>query len=696
MSISMRQPHTTPAWLLFSKRLTAYVNNHHLGPERNLICYCFDHTEDNWERMPAAWHRPATADIVINLGVVFREMQSLIADEGASYQLEKVNSEVNNSDFYVPNAKSLESIISLATNELSVGSENWVKLSSRMPLTDVYKTLANSLNDGLYKAKYGSFETKVARTLLNSVLGIIVHETGHSVYTQYILEPWWRSISSYHRQILTMFEELRCEKHQTDRIGVPAINNVRYASDVVINPTQIRDDLKKSKDEDGDLDISTIALNATLILGRSTYGVFTEDEIAEYASLIESIVGENRYTQMLDIWAEFLKLSKVTETAAVALAERWEELFPQPDFKSSIAIVIEYSEGGMHELVDEGSEVDNNTEEELAEIDSVYYDNDDNEALDIQTEDKVNLPGLFDSLDDAVETMIDSAKKDPKKKPAPGTRKHPSESWRLAIKNPKLTLAEPVEADFAISNRLTRALQNIYLTGRDKFEVKSSVPPGRLRSRAAVQNAANRQRGLPQRVDQWKKSKFTVQENPKLSVGIMTDCSGSQGWAEQFSSRMNWILSRSFRSVHARTASVAFGTSVYITSKPNESTHKRRVVKANQGGEKFDVGFGTIEQMLHLTSSVNGARMLFVISDAGFVLQGETARMKAWIDDLEKANCLVVWISPQAYNLPKNKNVIQMIVNSAKVQYNPEPVIDKLIQVITTQLIAEKDRMIRH
>ncbi|UXE04258.1 hypothetical protein SEA_BLUENGOLD_116 [Gordonia phage BlueNGold] len=675
MSVTIRQPATSVAWYGLSKTLTDFVNKYNLGPEPNLIVYCFDHTEDNWEDLPAAWHRPDTGDIVINMGVVFREMGAVFdtpawKEDGA---VEKVYSDVDEKYFYVPRKEPLSEVIANTSKLFEEALESYTKTyNAYQPHVDQYPRLQSLFN--FYPS--GTIRplmrvTDSARALLLNILGVILHETGHSVFSTYILDKWWKKIDWYDNQILTMLDELRCEYRQVKRLGKSSLRVLRYAANLVINPAQSAADLEKSRDDDGRLEVSSIALSSILVLGRKIYGVFTDDEIMSYQNLIETLVGEDRFVAMFEIWNDYLLIDKMKVDDALSITERWKELFPQPKFESSIALIF----GSSGKI----------------EVDSI-----DDPEWGVPND--ITLPGIVDELADAIGEANEMAHSNPDVDPKPGTRAPVSVSWARAVKKPALTFADPVDADYKTAQRLSHTLQTIYLTGRDKFEVRSDLPPGKLNSRAAVQNAANRSLGIPSRSAQWKKNKVVTSINPSLSVGIMTDCSASQNWAMEFSSRMSWILSRAFRSVNAKTASVAFGQHVYITSYPNESIAQRRVVNANQKMERFDTGCGTLVRLLNLASPNNGVRLLFVLTDGGFVISGEMDRAHAWLEDFRDANCTVVWICPQGqeYRVPKKLGAVVVPVNRTEVTKNPAPVIDKLIEVVSERLATEKSHSARH
>ena len=728
MTITMSKPHTTDTWYSLSSALTKYVNAYHFGKKRDLIVYCFDYTEDGWEDYPAAWHRPSTGDIVINMGVVFREIQKHTRGHREHTSIVKLNS---GSKMRVPNDPKNCSYHVAQHFEISNESkllERQVKKNNT--LIGVFPSLASNLDN-----KKITSVASINAVIAAHVLGVLLHETGHAVFSDYILSEWWqKNLSPYDRSILSMFDELRCESYQISRVGVSEdassyqipIANVRGAADLVVDPIRMTKDLESSKDTDGKVSVSAVALNSTLILGRTLYNVFTTDETQSLYDLVESIVGQERLESMFDIWRDYLDIKIPNLKDFKDIADRWRNLFPSDDLDSSIAIVVTTGEKG--EPTDEtgkvgspgiaSSKADHDENEDISAAptsdtdydsnlgDDVDYaddsddsddesdESDESDENDDVVDEKIDIPNLPNMFKTAAEETTETAKKNDK----PITVTSPAVSYKRA----KKTMVADVrvdQEDFKYAKQVARALQTLYLVGRDKFHVETQLPPGRLRSRAAVQNAANRKSGNQSRIEQWNRVRLTTNINPRLTVGIMTDCSGSQGWATGFSSRMTWILSRAFIEVNGRVAACAFGSTVKITARPDRlPTDKRIEVPAVESSEAFDCGFGAINYILNLTDRRGGVRLLFVITDGIFVTHGETEKCHLWIKELCDADCQVIWIHPnnKAFSsgktVPKSPNVHPMPVDRYSVNSDPKKAIDDVIDIVTRALSAEKSK----
>lgn len=204
---------------------------------------------------------------------------------------------------------------------------------------------------------------------------------------------------------------------------------------------------------------------------------------------------------------------------------------------------------------------------------------------------------------------------------------------------------EPSGTDHNLANHLSKALENLNIYDVGKFKVREIAPPGRMKSRAAVQQSAERALNLPQVARPWSRTKRTVDINPPLTIGVMTDVSSSQGWAEKISAELSWILSSAVSKIGGRVACVSFGMGVTITQRPGELARNAQVVRADNGGELFDMGAGTIDYMLNLVNGT-GTRMLFVLTDGRFGVDNELQKAAQWVKTLTERGVYVVWVTP--------------------------------------------------
>lgn len=191
--------------------------------------------------------------------------------------------------------------------------------------------------------------------------------------------------------------------------------------------------------------------------------------------------------------------------------------------------------------------------------------------------------------------------------------------------------------------KLSALLEKAKYRDRDETEVSSIVPPGRLRTRAMVQGAALKTKGIMSQVEPWRRTVRKTTDDPTLSVGIMVDISGSMSSAMQPMASVAWILSESVRRVQGKAAMVYYGQGVFPVLKPGQHLDQVNVYSAPDGTERFDQAFKALDGSLNLLSG-SGARMLVVVSDGCYVHSEERAAVQ-WLAQCQQAGVAVTWVT---------------------------------------------------
>ena len=714
----MDAPSTSADLLTLASRCNDLVNSCHLGLERDLVVHLFDDTTPGWQNMPAAWHRPSTGDIVVNMGKMYASSQDLLRHLISSH----VRPLQGGDKLDVAPTEDALRTINFGLRIDDAETRKMYALEHTSDLINKYSLLVRCLNAIEVNTRSAKMsDSYLFKKLEAKLLGVLIHETGHAVFSRHILDAWWSKITLDQRKVLTMFEELRCESNQINRIGSsvgvvhPSII-VRGAADMVVDPRAIAKDLKRVEGDGASVDVAALALSVTLVLGRTLYGVFDSSDVKDIETSVSLFIDDDRMSEMYSIWSDYIALGDVVpEREAIALADRWLKMFPGVEsFTSSVApVVVVVTDSSSDEKLDGGSEGSSGSDSRVIVIDETRTDDsahadsgEDVEAVigdggsegegegesteshdsrrddDDDGNDEVSTGAIEKIMQSVIET---TATVTINRRVVIST---PMEGFGKAITPKKYMLSSPVNSDYVAVSKLTRAIQGLYMTGRDRFSVTSNQPPGGLLSRAAVQNAAYRRAGSHTVVEQWKSHKVHVDTNPSLSVGVMTDVSGSQSWSTKFSSRLTWILSKAFRNVSARTASVAFGENVWITSRPGDSLAERVEVPAAESTEMFDIGMAAIEQMLRLAQP-KGARVLFVVTDGHFVATDEYQRTEIWAEKLVSSGCKIIWICPYS-DCWAPKGAIVMHVTKEKATLHIDEVINDIISTILHQLSDEK------
>ena len=189
---------------------------------------------------------------------------------------------------------------------------------------------------------------------------------------------------------------------------------------------------------------------------------------------------------------------------------------------------------------------------------------------------------------------------------------------------------------------VARMLEKAKYRERDAVEIASILPPGRLRTKALVQQAAQRERGINKPVEAFRRTVRKQTEDPTLTVGVLVDISGSMNSAMEPMAVTAWVMSEAVKRVQGRTAMVYFGQDVFPTLKPGQHLDDVSIYSAMDGTEVFDKAFKALDGSLNLLHG-NGARLLVVVSDGCFTGK-EVQATRKWIARCEQSGVAVLWI----------------------------------------------------
>jgi hypothetical protein len=201
---------------------------------------------------------------------------------------------------------------------------------------------------------------------------------------------------------------------------------------------------------------------------------------------------------------------------------------------------------------------------------------------------------------------------------------------------------------------LARELDQARYRDRELDEYLSDIPPGRLHGGEAMRRDAAIWAGAsPTPFRPFKRRRWLETEEPTLTVGIMTDTSGSMKRVQPGIGSAVWIISDAvYRVAEATAAQVYFGKNVVPGLRSGERLSEVRVWDGMGAYEDFDGGFRALDGELNLLQG-EGARLLFVISDGEFKTGPGIDQVKAtarWIQACEKAGVAVVWLQLRGQN----------------------------------------------
>jgi hypothetical protein len=469
-----------------------------------------------------------------------------------------------------------------------------------------------------------------AAAAAREIPGALVHEGAHSKFSGYWTSPWIAEQPAHITSALNGLEEIRVETLSLSTEPSGHTKRWRRAALRASTNRMIMPDIEELTKERN----PSALLSATLlIIGRNVGGVLLDYEVASLKELVVDAISSEFLEEAEEIFSQFVVLEDIDNAdreTAIDLARRWSEL----------------------------------SQKTLPEI-------------------PVDLPGLFDILSDIVGETTDGASKnaDWGSDHAPGERA-PSKERSETVFNtrggraPSKKIRKPRSEERRAAIELAKALENFTAPTRTAVKKTSAAPPGRLRTRAAVARSADRSAGRISTAEPWQYKKKSRTEATNIVAGIMTDVSGSMGWAEQFVATMTYIVGKAVRHVNGRSAAVVFGNTTVKVTGPGDDFTDVVSFAATGSSETPNDAFAALDGELRLTTSrasYDATRMVFVISDGFFVGDGEMAASARWVEHLTRNGVHVFWIfksdhdaNDKYYGRPAcPKGAVPIIVNPA-------------------------------
>lgn len=211
------------------------------------------------------------------------------------------------------------------------------------------------------------------------------------------------------------------------------------------------------------------------------------------------------------------------------------------------------------------------------------------------------------------------------------------DSHRMAARDPK-------PGERIAANRLAGMLERITFHDRAVKKVDRLVPGGKLRPRAAVAKAADRSRGGRAEIPVWRaKERRHTAETP-VTIGIMTDVSGSMGGNVEPSAVLTYVLSQAVSQIDGKVATAVFGSRGYLVNRAYERTTKVQPWQARDGHEAFREGALLIDEELNLLDG-EGARILVVFTDSELVNGPDAEYASTFMRLCKQKNVAVIWCS---------------------------------------------------
>jgi hypothetical protein len=449
--------------------------------------------------------------------------------------------------------------------------------------------------------------------------GAILHEAFHARFSAWELVDAQAVLKADEYEALVLLEETRIEKQGLD---------LDYKNRVFLRASALEialGDIEAAKEASS---VSQLAQLVGLIHGRVLAGILEFDEVEEVITSVNSALGEDIVRQLSTILGKFQAHDKHTDVSDVyPLAIEWARIVREAKEERGETDGGSGSGAGAGEIAE--------ILEKLAEAaDGVSIKNygelcDQQESEEWEQEVKERASASKEQHEHAQEASEVFGK---------GTGPAPESSTTSRL----IETRKPTSSERSAAVVVARMLEKAKYRERDAIEIASVLPPGRLRTKALVQQAALRDKGIHKPVEAFRKTVRKHTDDPTLSVGVLVDISGSMNSAMNPMAVTAWVMSEAVKRVQGRASMVYFGTDVFPTLKAGQSLDDVNVYSATDGTEKFDKAFKAIDGSLNLLHG-NGARLLVVVSDGCFTGK-EVKATRKWIARCEQAGVAVLWI----------------------------------------------------
>ena len=459
--------------------------------------------------------------------------------------------------------------------------------------------------------------------------GAIFHEALHARYSRYSLEAAQKELSKYEFQAFMSLEESRIEKHGVDNFPANRVFLRSCALEIVLH------DVQQQAEEHLAHGVRSIAGLAALTCARVDAGSLDTEDIEEIKAIVVEHLGQDVYDSIRQIWIKFQSHDNHTDPKYLyELAREWEKILSQLAKETG-----EQPEVGMP--ADKGI---------LILIDAVMEDL--KEAIEeaasnvaIATGDEVQEQEQKEDWQKVVDLRSKAARqqRDHEQVAHDVFSKSTTEINSTGSGSLLKETRSPTPAERSAAVKIAQLLEKAKYRERDETEIQSILPPGRLRTRAVVQQAAYKAQGSMMNAEPWRRTVRKHTDDPTLKVGVMVDISGSMSAAMEPMAATAWAMSEAARRVQGRCAMVYYGSGVFPTLKPGQHLDQVNVYTAPDSTEKFDKAFKSLDGSLGLLQST-GARLLVVVSD-GVYTETELDNAKHWVRECERNGVAVLWLS---------------------------------------------------
>jgi len=464
--------------------------------------------------------------------------------------------------------------------------------------------------------------------------GAIFHEALHARYSNWDFEAAAKELSEEEFRALILLEEGRIEAAGVQTTPGNAGFLRTCALEIVLADIEAGELAAMS-------DTNSAASLAALALARVDAGVLESEDVETLESTIAEKLSEEALEELRELWLTAQGYSNHFDISGLySVARRWVEIVKERSRENGEPEDGAGEPGGMSTASDSGS---GEASEFMKKVMKALKES--SETATVGAFEQLADQEQSEEWDDIVKSRTNDAKTQREAEQVAtdvfgkGTGPMPDSPTfsRLAEER------APTGAERSAAVKVASLLDKAKYRERDEVEIHSILPPGRLRTRAAVQGAALKSKGVMTQAEPWRRTVRKHVDDPTLSIGVMVDISGSMAEAMQPMATTAWVMSEAVRRIQGKSAMVYFGTDVFPTLKPGQRLDNVQVYTAPDGTEKFDKAFKSLNGVLSLLHG-SGARLLVIVSD-GCYTGAEIEATRKWLRACDQSGVGVLWLT---------------------------------------------------
>ncbi len=450
--------------------------------------------------------------------------------------------------------------------------------------------------------------------------GAIMHEAFHARFSQWSMPKAYEELEKDEYNALVLLEESRIEYQGLKSMATARPFLRACAMEIVIGDTK--------EAMENETQTQSLTNLVGLVFARIDAGVLDEHEVFTITEMITNQLGEKVVEQLRTI-ARSAQLHENHKDATdlYPLAKEWARIVRETAKERGDEQKPESGKGIPSEIMEAIMEALSEASEEVMA----------NNFSDLGDQEQI------EDMREEVKAKSSDAKEQNENREIANQVFSKSSGPGQSRTNSKLVeQRQPTSAELSASVRIGQWLEKAKYRERDEHEIASIVPPGRLRSKAILQNVALKSRGINQRVEPFRRTVRKHTDDPTLNVGIMVDISGSMGSAMKPMATTAWVMSSAVNRIQGNCAMVYFGNDVFPTLKIGQKLSEVNVYSASDGTEKFSKAFQALDGALNLLHG-NGARLLVVVSD-GEYSGDEVPKSREIVAKCKEAGVAILWL----------------------------------------------------